>query len=221
MTTPHPSGQIVPNDNGPYRVEGDLVLTDARGARSIADKPMFLCRCGGSANKPFCDGTHKRNGFDGTLTADLEPMAERRVAYEGAGITVYDDRSRCAHAGTCTAGLPSVWRLGQEPWIDARTGGAAEIAEVVRSCPSGALTYALPGEPTPVEELLPAEIVAVPDGPLHVRGGIPVVTPAGETYEVRNRQTLCRCGQSRNKPFCDGSHWDAGFRDPGDPSAGT
>ncbi len=63
-----------------------------------------------------------------------------------------------------------------------------------------------------------AEVVAAPDGPYHVRGGIPVATPDGEPFEVRNRQTLCRCGRSSNKPFCDGSHWSAGFRDPAPPA---
>lgn len=52
------------------------------------------------------------------------------------------------------------------------------------------------------------------DGPYRVRGGVPVVGADGRRYEVRERQTLCRCGSSRNKPFCDGSHWYAGFRDP-------
>lgn len=209
--------QIVPTENGPYMVTGGVPVTDAGGTRSVSASPVFLCRCGGSANKPFCDGTHARNGFVGTLTADGGSISERRVAYEGDGITIYDDRSRCAHAGACTDGLASVWKYGEEPWIDPHGASAELIAATVRRCPSGALTYALAGDPTPVEETLEAEVVAAPNGPYRVRGGIPVIAPDGTRFEVRNRQTLCRCGQSSNKPFCDGSHWDAGFRDPDVP----
>jgi CDGSH-type Zn-finger protein len=56
-------------------------------------------------------------------------------------------------------------------------------------------------------------IGVITDGPLWVRGGVRVVAADGTSYEVRNRTTLCRCGHSRNKPFCDGSHEDAGFKE--------
>ncbi len=205
---------ITPTTNGPYMVAAGLPVTDARGERSVAETPVFLCRCGGSASKPFCDGTHARIGFEGALGADHGPMSERRDAYEGDGITIYDDRTRCAHAGACTDGLAAVWKLRQEPWIEPMGAPAERIAEVVRRCPSGALTYALPGDPTPLEEQLEAEVIAVPNGPFQVRGAVSVVAPDGEAFEARNRQTLCRCGQSASKPFCDGGHWSASFRDP-------
>lgn len=205
---------ITPTENGPYMVARGVPVTDARGERSQADAPVYLCRCGGSSTKPFCNGTHARNGFDGTLVADHAEMAERRHAYEGEDITIYDDRSRCAHAGACTDGLPAVWKLDDEPWIDPAGAPADRIAEIVRRCPSGALTYVRPGDAVPAEEELEVGVTAAPNGPYRVRGGIRVVAPDGGSFEVRNRQTLCRCGQSSNKPFCDGSHWSAQFEDP-------
>lgn len=57
---------VTPRKNGPYMVQGTLQLLDSEGNKvGLSDDPIFLCRCGGSANKPFCDGTHKNNGFEG------------------------------------------------------------------------------------------------------------------------------------------------------------
>ncbi len=210
------SPSVTVTENGPYMVEGITELIDARGEDVSKDGKAFLCRCGQSSNKPFCDGTHKKVGFDGTETADKGPIAERQDSYEAEQVTILDDRSVCAHAGECTDRLPSVWKLKSEPWIDPEGAPAGEITQVVRQCPSGALQYTEPGSTDPVEEALSPAIRASVDGPYHLRGGIPVSSSDGESYEVRNRQTLCRCGRSSNKPFCDGTHWE-GFKDPEDP----
>ncbi|MBW8059757.1 MAG: hypothetical protein FVQ78_05365 [Solirubrobacterales bacterium] len=206
---------VIVTENGPYQVEGSIEIRTPAGEVVSANEGAFLCRCGQSSNKPFCDGTHAKVGFEGTVSADHGPIAERRDAYEGRGITIYDDRSVCAHAGECTNGLPSVWKLDAEPWIDAGGAGADQIAEVIPRCPSGALAYALegarPGET--VEAKLSPAIMASKDGPYHVRGGIEVRSSDGSAYEPRNRQTLCRCGGSKNKPFCDGTHYQIGFKD--------
>ncbi|MGH2900102.1 MAG: CDGSH iron-sulfur domain-containing protein [Solirubrobacteraceae bacterium] len=208
------TARITATDSGPYKVAAGVELIDAAGNVVTKDGPAFLCRCGGSQNKPFCDGTHNSNGFDGTLTAATGPIAERRDAYEGDGITVYDDRGVCAHIGECTANLPEVWKLRTEPWIDPHGADRERIAEVVGLCPSGALAYARAGADEPVEEPLEPAIRASVDGPYHVRGAIPVTGADGTQFEPRNRQALCRCGGSKNKPFCDGTHWHIGFKDP-------
>ncbi len=208
------TGAITVTEHGPYKLTGAVELIDAEGNSVTKDGPAFLCRCGGSENKPFCDGTHAKNGFDGTETADTGPIAARRAAYEGEGITVYDDRSVCAHIGECTGHLPEVWKLDDEPWIQPEGTPAERVAEVVRMCPSGALAYAPDGAAEPVEETLAPAIKASPDGPYHVRAAIQVTSSDGADYEPRNRQTLCRCGASKNKPFCDGTHWHIGFKDP-------
>lgn len=202
--------------DGPYRIEGPVSVTDASGRVVCEGGTRHLCRCGGSRHKPLCDGTHGINGFVGTETAGHDRIEDRRTTVPGRGITIYDDRSRCAHIGRCTDGLAAVFRLRQEPWIDATGAPAEEVAEVVARCPSGALAYALGIDSDPVEEQASPAIVALPDASLQVRGDVQVVSADGEPYERRARQTLCRCGHSKNKPFCDGAHWYVGFRDPDD-----
>ncbi len=204
---------ITVTENGPYMLEGAAEVRDAKAATVSEAGKVFLCRCGRSSNKPFCDGTHKKVGFEGTETADTGPIAERRDDYEAAEVTIHDDRSVCAHAGECTDRTPSVWRLNTEPWINPTGAPTEEIKSTIRHCPSGALTYSEPGSGEPAEEPMSQAVKASVDGPYHVRGGIPVISAGGEGYEVRNRQTLCRCGGSSNKPFCDGTHWK-GFKDP-------
>jgi CDGSH-type Zn-finger protein/truncated hemoglobin YjbI len=200
--------------HGPYRVVGEVTICDAEGTPLRHAGTWCLCRCGGSRNKPFCDATHGVKGFDGAESADHGSIADRRDRYVGDGITVFDDRSRCAHFGQCTDRLPAVFRAGAEPFVDPHAAAADAIAAVVAGCPSGALAYRRGPTGVPVEVAVQPTITPIVDGPYRVRGAIQVVGADGRAYERRERQTLCRCGQSGNKPFCDGSHWYAGFRDP-------
>ena len=201
--------------DGPYRVVGEVIIRNADGVILRTGGSHCLCRCGGSRNKPFCDATHGLKGFVGTEAADHSAIADRRSSYKAAsGITVYDDRSRCAHFGQCSDRLPAVFRSALEPFVDPDGASAAEIVDVVAGCPSGALAYAKGDNPEPVEQHEACSITPIVDGPYRVRGNVEVVGADGRAYELRERQTLCRCGQSRNRPFCDGSHWYAGFRDP-------
>jgi len=204
---------VIPN--GPYLASGEIAVHEAGGALRKSTGTCVLCRCGGSRTKPFCDGTHARIGFDGAESADHGLIADRRRSYPTSdGLTIYDDRSRCAHFGQCTDRLPSAFGVSEEAFVDPTGAPAAEIANVTTGCPSGALAFALPDQTDPSEVHEPPSIHPIVDGPYRVRGGIQVVGADGRPYEIRERQTLCRCGQSRNKPFCDGSHWYAGFRDP-------
>lgn len=200
--------------NGPYLVKGGLEVRRVDGGVVEAPATYALCRCGGSANKPFCDGTHAKNGFEGSETADHGPIGDREDHYVGRGVTIHDDRSVCSHAGNCTDNLAAVFRLKQEPWIDAGAATADEVVAQVQRCPSGALTVSVGDDPGRVEEELPKAVVPTPDGPYRVTGGVQVLDADGAPYEVRNRQTLCRCGGSGNKPFCNGTHWKIGFTAP-------
>lgn len=201
------------SEHGPYVVEGEVELRDAVGEEVSKDGKAFLCRCGQSKNKPFCDGSHNKIDFDGSETADHGPIAGRRRAYESDQVTILDDRSVCAHAAECTDRLPTVFRQGEKPWIDPEGAPAGDIKALIPDCPSGALEYTEPGSTEPVEQPAEPAIKAAVHGPYMLRGGIEVRSADGTPYEVRERQTLCRCGLSSNKPFCDGSHWD-NFRDP-------
>ena len=200
-------------NGGPYRVEGSVPLLDHEGNGIEAPPAYSLCRCGGSKNKPFCDGAHKSNNFNGQEFASKDTFANRAKSYVGEAITIHDDRSICSHAGLCSDNLSEVFKLGVEPWIDVDGAGADEIARVVSLCPSGALSYSLPGSSEPVEKSEGPSITVAKDAPYAVRG-VQVMAGDGEAYDASERQALCRCGGSRNKPFCDGSHWYMGFKDP-------
>lgn len=197
-------------ENGPYLVKGLKTLTDAHGGAIPAKPVMALCRCGGSASKPFCDGTHAKNGFSGERLSD--GANDRRDSYAGKAITIHDNRAICAHAGICTDTLASVWRMNEEPWIDPDGAAAEAIIEVIRACPSGALSYSLDDKEAAAPDRAPA-IKVSKDGPYHVTGGVQLADAAWGEGASRERFALCRCGASKNKPFCDGSHWHVGFKD--------
>lgn len=169
---------------------------------------MALCRCGGSKNKPFCDGTHKSNGFSGAK--DPDRVLNRREDYAAAGITIHDNRGLCAHAGRCTDGLPEVFRLSQEPFIDPEAGSPDEIVRTINQCPSGALSYSIDGAEHRSRGGDPV-VGFVPKGPYVVRGGAEL--EGAELLEggTADHFALCRCGKSTNKPFCSGAHWHVEF----------
>ncbi|MGH8461539.1 MAG: CDGSH iron-sulfur domain-containing protein [Stenotrophobium sp.] len=133
--------------------------------------------------------------------------------YNAEGITILYDIRRCIHARECVHGLPKVFDPVQRVWIDATQAGSNDIATVVQRCPSGALHFLRKdgGAPEAIAESNEIHISA--DGPLHLRGDLEIHTRHGVIRETR--ATLCRCGASRNKPFCDRSHERVGFHDPG------
>lgn len=203
--------------NGPYYLLNDMEaapvanLRRASGEACAAVRGVALCRCGGSKNKPFCDGTHGTNGFSDRNTADA--AMNRRSTYAGKGITIFDNRALCSHAGFCTDELAAVFRHREQPWIDPDGAAVEKIVAQIRRCPSGALSYAIDGvEAEPPQR--PPMVTVTNDGPYAVTGGIELLgVKLGEGASAEH-YTLCRCGASRNKPFCDGSHWHVGFKDP-------
>jgi CDGSH-type Zn-finger protein len=206
-------------ENGPYVVSGHVPLTRRRPVTSEDGEPITwqttatlttpatyaLCRCGHSTNKPFCDGTHAQVGFDGTEA--VPASGESTKDYAGVGITVRDDRSICQHAGFCGNRVTNVWKMIGE---SSNTRIRSELIAMVERCPSGALSYAI--DDRVIEPDLRPAVRVVDDGPLAVTGQITLQRTDG-SIETRARMTLCRCGRSDNKPFCDGSHVNARFRD--------
>ena len=227
-----PASRIIVTKNGPYRVEGAVPLAKQiiepneygeswewrEGESFDVEETYLLCRCGGSANKPFCDRTHERNAFDGTETADRTPYWDQAEVIEGPELTLTDVQPLCAFARFCDA-RGQIWNLAERAGQRPRSLAEREAAH----CPSGRLitwkrtsdgTYEPTGEPVFEPSIGVVEDPAIGvSGPLWARGGIPVEGADGFTYEVRNRVTLCRCGASENKPFCDGSHATIGFTD--------
>lgn len=201
---------IEPTINGPYLVSQLSDLRNSKG-EAIGTKPvMLLCRCGGSSNKPFCDGTHMKIGFQSDKSPDRLP--DRLDDYAGKDITIHDNRGVCAHSGYCTDNSPAVFRMGQEPWIYPDAEEAEKIARTIRMCPSGALSYTKDGVLYKDRDREPG-ITISKNGPHRVVGGIGLNDPTGPTPESREHYTLCRCGGSKNKPFCNGAHWYINFRD--------
>ena len=193
--------------NGPYRVRGAVRLRDARGADLTAGGSVALCRCGNSSKKPFCDGTHTKTGFDGThLTVGPVDNAQ---AYRGKHITVHDDRMICSHSGVCTDNLSAVFQLGKEPWIDPDGANAEAVIALVQRCPSGALSYTLDGAPDPGASN-ECQIAVSKNGPYYVSGPVALAGNCAQPG-MPERYALCRCGASKNKPYCDGTHWATGF----------
>jgi CDGSH-type Zn-finger protein len=195
--------------NGPLAVSGLEKLYDAGGKEIVhAELTVKLCRCGGSMNKPFCDGTHKRNGFSGERIAD--GSKDKMKSYAGPDITIHDNRSVCVHAARCTEGLPAVFKYGERPWIDPAGAPPQAVVEAVRHCPSGALTYSIEGQPARPEQW-PPSITVLKDGPYAVLG-VELLGVEFAQGVPRERYALCRCGASKNKPFCDATHFDTGFK---------
>jgi uncharacterized Fe-S cluster protein YjdI/CDGSH-type Zn-finger protein len=128
-----------------------------------------------------------------------------RKVYRGKDIEVSFDLDVCIHVGECLRGHPTVFKLGRRPWILPDEAPVDEVAAVVEACPSGALMYRRldggPQERSPD----PPQVTSLRNGPLLVRGRIEVRRPDGQV-EVLPRATLCRCGLSQSKPFCDNSH---------------
>ena len=218
---------ITVTKDGPYEVTGSVPL-----ARQtiVADDDGFsvewrqgqvfetaesyrLCRCGRSATKPFCDEAGCE-GFDGTETANRESYLGMAYEQDGPSLILTDAEELCAYARFCDFG-GRIWNLVEREGDEAR---ALTIREAIR-CPSGRLVAWDRETKEAFEADVPPSIGVVEDpqegvsGPLWIRGGVQVIGADGFRYEVRNRMTLCRCGQSDNKPFCNGSHASIRFDD--------
>jgi CDGSH-type Zn-finger protein len=215
--------KIKVSKNGPYLISGGIpirkqvITTDSEGTpiewRTSPKYPpqekCALCRCGQSKNKPFCDGTHVKVGFDGTETAEQEPYLNKPKEIDGRALKLADIEELCASARFChRAG--GIWNLVP----NSGNPEAKRIAiEEACDCPSGRLVVLDKQTETIIEPKFAKSIGLIEDpamgvsGPIWVRGGIPVESTDGKTYKIRNRITLCRCGKSKNKPFCDSSHY--------------
>ena len=215
-------GLIRVSKNGPYLISADIPLIeqiiniDAEGyprgwrqGREYPTKEAYsLCRCGRSKHRPFCDGTHTGSNFRGSETAGQERYLERPERIDGPTLTLTDVPDLCSVAGFCER-AGGIWDLTRQ----SRKPTARKYAiEEAGDCPSGRLVVWDNETGNAIEPKFERSIGVTRDprndklGPLWVRGGISIESADGVTYEIRNRVTLCCCGKSRNKPFCDGSH---------------
>jgi CDGSH-type Zn-finger protein len=215
--------------DGPYFVTGRVPLEKEEAVVNYENIPVSwkktgdypggenycLCRCGRSLNTPFCDNSHQRFKFKGASVAARNKFLSRAEMTAGPDLDLLDDVSLCAQARFCHRDV-GVWNLtvrSDDP-IMKKTA----IEESV-NCPAGRLVAREKKSAEDIEPKFTPSISVTEDpgagvsGPLWVKGGIPVEDTDGYIYEKRNRVTLCRCGRSKNKPFCDGSHIRAKFKD--------
>lgn len=210
----HAGPHIEPIEDGPLRYRrgsdpenrGTLQGVD-RTEIAIRDTAL-LCRCGASERKPFCDGSHVGIGY--SSERKWKVGAGRVIDHVGAGITIHDNRALCAHVEYCVLELPEVFDRSQRPWVDPDGASVEAIVALCEKCPSGALTYSIDGVRGTLPER-PATVIASSEGPFFLEGGVEVADPNLPEGAPQEHCTLCRCGASRNKPLCDGKHWDVGF----------
>lgn len=141
-----------------------------------------------------------------------KPTLPTLKEYGGEGIVITWEPAFCIHAQHCVRGLPGVFDRDRRPWVDARAADAARIAEVIERCPSGALGYRRTDGGSQERPAAGIEVSSEPNGPLHLRGRIRIVDEEGRVIREALRVTLCRCGRSGNKPFCDRTHERIGWR---------
>ena len=195
-------------ENGPLILKGVKTFKMPDGSTSD-EKPLHaLCRCGQSKNKPYCDGSHKAAGFDGAST-DVAHR-DRVYSYEGAETTVHYNKLLCSHAGECGKRALAIFNPEQKPWVQPDAGTLDDIKQVVAACPSGALRYTENDVPTEItnDEIT---VTAEPNGPYHITN-IPIAADYWADGQSQKKYVLCRCGLSENKPFCDGTHHDKGWK---------
>ncbi len=215
--------------DGPYVVSGSLplckeiIVTGMTGVpvrwekgESYPDQKEYaLCRCGHSKNKPYCTGAHADADFNGTETADRKKYLAKAETISGPKIVLRDAPEFCALARFCDRGK-GVWQLTQESGNPKAKETAIQEA---RDCPAGRLVMCDRKTGKPIEPDLKPSISLIEDpgagvsGPIWVKGGVQIESCDGKKYEARNKVTLCRCGASQNKPFCDGTHTRTGFTD--------
>jgi len=215
------SAKIKVKKNGPYIVTGNVPLEREYAVtkliyplrwekgESFSSKAQYsLCRCGKSSTMPYCDGAHIKSQFDGTETASNIPFDQRVKKTIGPGIDLNDVEELCSGARFCDIG-GGTWQLTEK---SDDPSAKEKVIQQSCDCPSGRLVAVEKEIGSPIEPAFEKSISVTDDqatglgGPLWVKGGIPVESSDGTTYEIRNRVTLCRCGKSSNKPFCDGLH---------------
>jgi CDGSH-type Zn-finger protein len=201
-------------EDGPLVVTAPPVLTDGAGAAIETKAVAALCRCGHSRNKPFCDGSHKDAGF--SSAPDHSKIRNKAIEYsgevDGCQVTVSYTPVLCSHAGECQRIALPVFDPSARPWIRPENGSLEGILSVMAACPSGALRVKVAdGGP---QHLTTGEvgIMVEKDGPYHV-SNVPLEAEFNGVGASHAKYVLCRCGLSKNKPFCDGTHHDAGWKD--------
>ena len=141
-------------------------------------------------------------------------MKDITKRYTNGEVTIVWRPSLCIHSTNCFKGLPQVFDPNKKPWANAEGASTEQIVNQINKCPSGALSYEMNTGGDRQSEQLSGDIIIepTPDGPLMVYGNLTLKGIDGTTSRKNNATAFCRCGNSGNKPFCDGSHKKVGFK---------
>ena len=134
--------------------------------------------------------------------------------YKGEELEILYDARRCIHAAECVHGAPDVFNPEHRPWVQPDAAAADHVAAVVQRCPTGALTYVRRDGNNTTPEPSENTVRIDKDGPVYLHGKL-VIEDADGAVREETRAAICRCGASRYKPYCDGSHAKVDWHDPG------
>ena len=206
--------KITLRENGPLVVSAPPMLRDPAGSEIVTGEVAALCRCGKSQKKPYCDGSHTAAGF--TSAPDHSNIRNNKIQYtgvvDGHKVTISYTPVLCSHAGECSRLAKSIFNPSKTPWITPENGSLEDVTSVLGACPSGALRVSI-GEQSP-HHLISADVdIKIEEhGPYRVKN-VPLEAEFNGVGASHAKYVLCRCGHSKNKPFCDGTHYDVKWRD--------
>ena len=202
---------IEPIKNGPFK----LINLTKKSLKNILfyenisydlEKNSFLCRCGRSSNQPFCDGAHVKHGFNSQNNLEEEIIQ----VYDSKSVTVTFNRSICAGSSNCVKEFPTIYTSESKDWIHPDKGNLQEIEDSIKQCPSGALSYKLKQtnskEECHLENCKEEQLDIVKTDSVIAKRPIDIKIEGWSSFANKTKFSLCRCGASKNKPFCDYSH---------------
>jgi len=223
--------------NGPYTVYGAIpldkvfILPDVnyekkkinskwgKANKINTEETYSLCRCGASKNQPFCDGKHIDIKFRGTETAEKDKIMEASKKYVGKNLIMKDKSELCFGAGFCYNKNGNIW-----DFVESKdSANDSTIIQMSKDCPAGRFVLVDKKTNKVISPNFSQRISIIEEvrknvsGPLWVRGKIQIISHEKGSYEKRDSVALCRCGASKNKPFCDGTHSIVKWKD-GDKS---
>lgn len=134
--------------------------------------------------------------------------------YQNGDLAIVWEASKCIHAGVCVQRLPQVYDPNKRPWINPEAASIQDLKDQIDQCPSGALSYYIKNQsflkkPKQMEK---TKANIKPNGPIILQGQFTITHADGRIEEIEKMAALCRCGASKNKPYCDGAHASAGFK---------
>ncbi len=206
--------RIVPCKNGPLYAENMPELKDEAGNILEGKGESYsLCRCGQSKNKPFCDGSHAKAGFESKnhVEETRNDPIEYKGMVEGDEVVISYTPVLCGSYEACIHNAPGAFQHGRDPWIEPEKDSKDNIAKALKRCPSGAISVSVNGSALSHLDTDEVEIHVMEDGPYLVRNVDLHNEFTGERADTQ-KYILCRCGHSKNKPFCDASHNNVGWK---------